>query len=75
MGDGADFSVNNDPRMSVREKRARFEKGASSRVAPQEASCPSSSVGMGFFVSLGKHSFIRLRRFADNLRSAFAPFY
>jgi len=48
MGDGADFSVNNDPRMTVREKRALF--GAPSRVAPQEDSCPSSVAGMGFFV-------------------------
>jgi hypothetical protein len=54
MGDGADFFVNNDPRMTVREKRARFL--APSRVAPQEDSCPSSVAGMGFlFFQEGLH--------------------
>ena len=48
MQDGAAFSVNNKPHMSVCEKWARMY--APSRVAPQEESCPSSIAVGRFFV-------------------------
>ena len=63
MGDGADFSVNNDPRMSVREKRARSIRVKPGGTAGSILSQQQCWDGI-FCFYFGKHSSIRLRRLA-----------
>ena len=55
MGDGADFSVNNDPRMTVREKRAFFS-GRQAGWHRRKIPVPASMLGWDFlFFQEGLH--------------------